>query len=111
MNYQRLPVDVFLERIADMPDIEAREQIVMRQDAASLEMGLIQTALSEATGDEAKRLCREITVIHYDNGRLKRALKEVNMRMDRIHWSKAVKAIYGDEGWMACRMWMEMNRG
>lgn len=113
MNH--LTVDVFLERVREMPDIEAKEQIEMRREGLSLQYNLLLTARQELAPfvardsrdrAEYRRLGVELVTIGYDMGVLRVALKEINARMDRVNWAKAVTALYGQEGFNACRMWM-----
>src|SRR5205085_12680394 len=44
VTMDRLTLDVFLERIREMPDIEAREQVEMRRETLSLQYNLLMTA-------------------------------------------------------------------
>lgn len=111
MSWQDLTVEVFLERIQDMPDIEAKEQIVLRQDRALLELSLLTRAKEAARREkEADSIKAEIATVQHDLGRLKRVLTEVNERMSRIAWGRAVTAIFGQEGFSQCREWMEIHK-
>jgi Trm5-related predicted tRNA methylase len=111
MSWQDLTVDVFLDRIQDMPDMEAKEQIVLRQDRALLELSVLTRAKESATREkEANAIKAEIATVQHDLGRLKRVLTEINERMSRISWGRAVTAVFGQEGYAQCRDWMEANR-
>lgn len=112
MNH--LSVDQFIEHVRHMPDIEARQEIEKRLDSLSLQMSLIQSAraeLNDTRKDRAEhaKLGVELQIIASDNGRLRRMLKETNQRMERINWAKAVTALYGQEGFSACREWMAVQ--
>lgn len=111
MSWQDLTVDVFLDRLQDMPDVEAKEQIVLRQDRALLELSLLTRAKESASREkEANAIKAEIATVQHDLGRLKRVLTEINERMSRIAWGNAVVAIFGREGYAQCREWMEMHK-
>lgn len=109
--HARLGIDDFLDRIRSMPDIEAKEQVQLRQDTLSLQYGMLLTEKSRhgISADESLALGREMVVITCDRGRLKRALVEINRRMDATTWSGAVRAIFGQEGYERCKVWMIMN--
>lgn len=120
MTLKQLQVDVFLERVREMPDIEAKEQIEMRREALSLEYNLLMAererlAPMVRAGDRAARAEHHqigvaLVTIGYDMGVLRVALKEVNERMSRLAWGRAVTAVFGQEGYAQCREWMEANR-
>ena len=111
MSWQDLTVDVFLERIQEMPDIEAKEQLVLRQDRELLELNMLSKAKEAAKNkSDSAAIGAEIATAQRDLGRLRRVLVEINERRSRIEWGRAVTAIYGQEGYAACREWMEMHR-
>lgn len=111
MNH--LPIDIFLDRIADMPDLEALEQLEMRRENAVAQRAVMTTARAELEADgrkdaEWRRLGQEVLVLCADLSRLTLATKQINRRRDMTSWAKAVTAIYGQEGFNACRQWMAM---
>lgn len=106
-----LPIVEFLERVGQMPDIEALEQLELRRENCAQQMAVITTARAELESRgirnaDWRRLGQEIVVIGADLSRLNVAIKQVNRRMDRTSWAMAVTAIYGQDGFAACRQWM-----
>ncbi len=111
---KQLPITEFLERLRDMPDIEAEQELVLRKERHAMEHAVITNARQEieARGDkgsEWRRLGREIAVMSQDSLRLNEALKACRKRQDLIGWAKAVRAVFGDEGYAQCRVWMAMQ--
>ena len=113
-----LTVTQFLERIAHMPLEEAEEELVLRKEQASLELGMLQTELhrlgERGTGTKRKsaeglQVGRAIAVVNTDMTRIGEALRAVRMKLDATSWRSAVKAVYGEEGYEKCRLWMAMN--
>ena len=106
-----LPIDAFLERVSEMPEIEALEQLEMRRENAAMQLATVQRERAELEergrrNGEWRRLGQEVPIIGADLSRLNLAIKQINRRMDAISWAKAVMAIYGAEGFAACREWM-----
>lgn len=114
MNH--LTVDQFLERIAEMPDIEAEQEIVLRKEHAALEVAMLQRELAREKARAGAKSAAVIQIGHalqvcaQDNTRLNASLKDVRARMERLSWGNAVRAVFGSEGYEACRVWMEANR-
>jgi hypothetical protein len=108
---KRLPIDELLDILLDMPDIEARQEIDLRKDHLALELSMLQCERAKA--DKKSKLWADIgaamMVTAKDLARLNIRRKEINERMDRTSWAKAVTAIYGQEGFEACREWMAMH--
>lgn len=91
------PIELFLDLIADMPDIEAVEEIDKRlQNIHDIRRGI--AAGKEYDGD------REALNIDEDGLRVRRA--KLVFRMEQRKWSKAVRAVYGEEGFLRCMEWM-----
>ncbi len=113
MSHQELTVDVFFERIVGMPDIEARHEIDLRLEHHALEYAVLANALSALVGKqggkfkaERERIGLAMQAMGNDRSRLNKARQIINDRMDRCRWDRAVRAIYGVEGYEACRAWM-----
>lgn len=100
MSRTDLSIDVFLDRLQDMPDIEAIQEIDGR-------IVWIEQVRREITGPqtEEKREAREI--LNSDEVRLRAERHLLVMRMDRRRWSKAVRALWGQEGLEQCLIWLE----
>jgi hypothetical protein len=95
-----LSIDLFLERLHDMPDIEAVQEIDQRLIRILEE----RKALIGEMTDE-KREARE--TLNCDDARLRAERHLIVMRMDRRRWSKAVRALWGQEGLEQCLVWLE----
>lgn len=95
MSYQDLPVDMFFDRIAEMPDVEAIQEIDLR-------LSNIATERTEAGCRGERR-----GILSSDSELLRRERHLIVMRMDSRKWSKAVRAIFGQEGLEECLVWME----
>jgi hypothetical protein len=101
----------FLEIVQEMPDVEAAQEIVLRKEHACLELAMLNAELSrvDKKSTRGKEIGYAIQVVCADNVQLNARLKEVNNRIDRAGWSNAVRAVFGDDGWAACREWMAMQ--
>ncbi len=106
MSYQELPIDVLLERVAEMPDIEAEHDLVLRKEKSALEVAMLQGELRKANNKNKSDIGRALQVMGQDNLRINAALKMTRQRMDAKSWSKAVMAVCGPELFARCREWM-----
>ncbi len=108
---QHLTIDTFLDVLVDMPDIEALQEIELRKERLSAYQQELQKELQRAdlTTRRRKEAGGDLLIAAKDLSRLNIRRKEINMRLDRINWAKAVTAIYGQEGFTACREWMAMQ--
>ena len=113
---RELPMDDFLERIQCMPDIEALQEIRMRRDDLSAHMAMLSTTLHDLKLEGRTKASPKVTaaghaiaVVNADLTRIKEAIRECNVRLDRLTWAKAVTAVYGQEGYERCRLWMFAN--
>ena len=97
MSWQDLPIDFFMERLLDMPDVEAIEEIDTRMQRIKED----RKGLGDAKGATETRMALNL---EEDQLRLRRA-KLVD-RTESRKWSKAVRAIYGQEGLEKCLEWM-----
>lgn len=108
---KQLAVDEFLDRLQDMPDYEAEQELVMRMETVALELAVLTNARAELEAgpkksQEWRRLGQEMQILMQDSARLSHALKACRKRQDAIAWPKAVTALFGDEGYTQCRIWM-----
>jgi hypothetical protein len=103
---------VFWERLEEMPWLEAEQECVIRREDLCLQLAVVNRALSD-TGKES-RAGRELAgAVHDINGQLgllNERIKFLRKAQDRISWGKAVTALWGEEGYAACRAWMEAQR-
>ncbi len=104
---QQLSIDIFLERVADMPDVEALEQIELRLDSHALELAVLQRAIPDEKGKQRARISAEMAAMCLDRSRLNAARREINVRRMRYWYPMAIRAVFGDEGYARCREWME----
>ena len=116
MSYQDLTVDVFLERVIYMPDAEAERELLLRKERGAAQLAMLQTehhGLRER--GIAKKSARSlqigtaIAIVNADNSRVNEALKALRRRMDETTWAKAVIAVFGQEGYERCKVWMIVN--
>jgi hypothetical protein len=97
MSWQDLPWESFLDLLADVPDIEAVEEI----DARLQRVKDDRKELGEQAGRQAER---EALNLEEDQLRLRRS--KLCVRMEQRKWSKAVRAVFGDEGFEKCLEWI-----
>lgn len=109
-----LTANEFLDRLREMPDIEAEQELVLRKEHRAMEHAVITRARQDFEerghkGAEWRNLGLELAVMAQDSLLLNEALKACRKRQDRVSWSKAVRALFGEEGFSQCRVWMAMN--
>jgi hypothetical protein len=116
MSYQELTVDVFLERVEHMPDAEAEMELILRKERGAADVAMLQTEHHDLIGNgHSKKSARvlqigaAIATVCADNVRINEALKRIRRRMDAANWAKAVTAIFGQEGFERCKVWMIVN--
>lgn len=102
MRYD-LSIDVFLDRLRDMPDIEAVQEIDLR-------LQRIVEDRSELRSQPIEQKRETLEGFNQDEARLRMERHLIVMRLDRLKWSKAVRAIWGDEGLQQCLEWFEVMR-
>jgi len=118
MSYQELPINILPERVAEMPDIEAEHELMLRKEGFALEMSMLQTELNRLEGHGTKNkktaaqqeIGRALSVIGNDNTRLNAALKLTRQRIETKSWSNAVMAVCGADAWAQCREWMAAQK-
>lgn len=99
MTLQIHDIEMFFDLIADMPDIEAIDELDGRIDAIRSQ----RKDIGDAKGRQDER---EELSTQEDRCRVRRA--KLVFRIEQRKWSKAVRAIYGDEGLNRCLEWMRM---
>ncbi|MGX5662195.1 hypothetical protein [Diaphorobacter nitroreducens] len=90
-------LDTFLDMIADMPDIEAVDELDGRIDDLRARL----RALGDAKGCHDERLH-----LGDQEGRCRVLRAKLVFRVEQRKWSKAVRAVFGDEGFERCLEWM-----
>lgn len=94
---QSQPIKHFLDLLSDMPDIEAVDEIDTRLQRIIDDRKAIGNAKNR--NDE-----REALNLEEDQLRLYR--HKVIFRIEQRKWSKAVRAVFGEEGFEQCMEWM-----
>ena len=100
------PDAVFWERIADMPALEAEQELVARRVeilAENVELARHNTVQGDAAG---RRMLENSAQLAALNERIKYLRK----MQHAISWRAAVAAVYGDDGVERCSVWMAQQR-
>jgi hypothetical protein len=97
MSWQDFPLETFLDLLADMPDTEAIDEIDTRLQRIKDD----RREIGEAAGRNDER---EALNLEEDQLRLRRA--KLVVRMEQRKWSKAIRAVYGEEGFEKCLAWV-----
>lgn len=102
---------IFWDRLIDMPDIEAEQELLLRRDELVLQNAMLS---QEKNSAKNRFIERDLgTAMAENNALLTKVndeIKIIRQRMDRLNWRNAVKAVFGDDGYLKCRQWMEANR-
>lgn len=109
------PDAVFWSRVADMPPWEAEQELVARRIWASEQRAEAERALVDARrkgrasdadrcGKEIQALCTLFTALNERIGYLRKL-------QDKMQWKHAVRALYGDDAYEACVLWIEQQFG
>lgn len=99
--------EMFWDRLLEMPDLEAHQELLMRKDKITLENAMLQTEKNSA-----ENLREEMDIgatMQMNNALLTKIgshLKIINLRMNRLSWQNAIRAVYGDDGYIKCREWV-----
>lgn len=100
---------IFWERLEDMPDIEALQELSQRRES----MVARKTEIIDYWRGRFKKMSAEDTEsfasIDLALVKINDEIKTRNRRMDNASWRAAVRAIYGEEGYVRCREWMLIN--
>lgn len=111
IKYESLREDeIFWARLSEMPWLEAEEECVKRKENLNLQIAMLLTAKNESRSkNESERIGREIQALHQTHGMLTDKIKWYRTRLSQVTWQRAVTAIWGKEGYDACRDWMVAN--
>lgn len=97
MALQSVTLQLFLDLIAEMPDIEAIEEIDTRLQRVVDE----RKALGDAKGQHDFRL-----ELNEEEDQLRLRRSKLTFRAEQRKWSKAVRAVFGQEGFDRCMEWI-----
>lgn len=101
MSWQELSIDAFFERLADMPEIEAVQEIDLRLSR------IVDQRRTLLAAKDRQAAIEDLETLNIDEAKLRSERHLVIMRMDRKKWSKAVRALWGQEGLEQCLIWFE----
>lgn len=97
MSWQDWPIDEFLAMLIEMPDIEAIDEIDAR-------LQRVKGDRDKLHGVRGVVELREALNLEEDKLRLLR--NKLVRRLDQRKWSKAVSAVFGEQGLQECLAWM-----
>lgn len=97
MSWQDLPLEPFLDLLADMPDIEAIDEIDTRLQRIKDERNALGVTVAVI---EAR------TALNLEEDQLRLRRHKLVFRVEQRKWSKAVLAVFGVEGRDQCLEWM-----
>lgn len=100
------PDAVFWERIADMPALEAEQELVARRRALMSENAALAEQHRQPGDAAGRRMIANSDLIGVLNDRI----KYLRRLQDAVRWRAAVGALFGDEAIERCVVWMEQQR-
>jgi hypothetical protein len=101
---------IFWDRLQDMPDAEAVQELNLRRDDLVLQKAVLQKAKVAANLRDAAEITRAVMENDSLITKINSEAKQRNIRMDRRKWKDSVRAVFGDEGVEKCLIWMETQR-
>lgn len=103
--------EMFWESIHSMPEEEAYHELLLRRDGIVLENAVLNSARAESRDwQEIARLGAALCENNALLTQLNSARIQINDRLQRSSWRKAVEACFGVEGVEQCKLWIEMER-
>ena len=106
----------FWERISGMPMFEAEQELVFRKEGILLENAMLaheRACLLESRGKKNEQEANRIGVAISENcalmTKISERIKYLRRAQDSIQWRKAVVAIFGQDGYEACAVWVAQN--
>ena len=102
MNLQTCEWETFLDFTAEMPDIEVIEHIDAR-------LQRIKDDRQELGDSKQQQPLREFLNTEEDKLRIRR--NRLVMKVEQRKWSRAVRAIFGEDGLEQCLNWMRLQPG
>lgn len=107
--------EIFWERIIDMPPWEAEQELVLRREKVVAEIGAM---LNEMAAAKAAGNLKRAGVLAIQQHAHAAQLTKVNERIkylrklqNRVQWKEAVLALYGQEAYERCVVWIEQQYG
>ena len=101
---------IFWDRLQGMPWIEAEQELVLRRErlaAGHVRMSeKKEKALRVGNLSLARHIGREMDAANKTMTVLTERIKFYRKRQESAKWANAVKAIFGQDGFEACRVWM-----
>lgn len=99
--------DIFWERLLEMPDIEAEQELVARRaivirENAELSAWAAGRFNKEGVGAQINQNNLQLTLLN-DH------LKMIRKRMDRCSWKNAVLECLGQDAFDICQHWIRQN--
>ena len=109
---------VFWDRLQDMPHWEAEQECVSRREQLCLQKAMLDAERekllplnSQKRKAEYKAIGIEQAAIAAQLTMLNEKIRYVRKLMDRLQWKDAVKALYGQEAFEECVVWLEREYG
>jgi hypothetical protein len=100
---------VFWDRLAEMPALEAEQELVSRREGLMLEVNMLRNEMSAAKHakreKEAIEIGRAIRDADSQLGLIGERIKYMRKVEDAIRWRKAVETVLGQEALEACLIW------
>lgn len=106
---------IFWERVAEMPPWEAEQELVSRKHDATRRREAALAAQGKArkwrNEPEIRRWGTEVDSINRLLGKLNDRITYLRKLQDRMQWKHAVIALYGQDAYNDCVMWIEQHYG
>lgn len=106
---------IFWERIIDMPLWEAEQELVARREWIRAQQAetLVRQRLHEQQGNHLKARTEVLKrdALGVQSTMVNERIKYMRNLQNRLNWKDAVLAIYGQEGYEKCVVWMEQMYG
>ncbi len=105
---------VFWDRVADMPSVEAEQECVLRRENNALQIAMLQGELAECLAKhgpskESRALTVAMAEVQAQNSVLNERIKYLRKLQNAVNWRMAVEAVFGAEGVEQCKVWLAKN--
>lgn len=109
---RHLTLERFLDLIADMPDVEAMEEIEARRACLAEELGHVEAerVRFDRKSERGEVLQAKKMTLQADLTELNFERKRVNDRMNSSGWKQGVRELFGEDGLERLLIWMEERR-
>lgn len=99
---------VFWDRLADMPWVEAEQECVSRREQLLLELAVLRSAKPNVSlPRDREAITAEETYMNGQLSLLNERIRYLRKVQERVRWVDACKAILDDDTYMAIKMHME----